>query len=72
MHVFAVFLNFREALLKMLVTPLLAELEWQRFDDLLDQRNLAAMHRILQLDRPPAGLKERVNYRGTVSDRVTP
>ena len=53
------------------VTPLMAELEWQSFDDLLDQRDLAAMHRILHSDRSPAGLKERVNYRGNVSGRVT-
>lgn len=53
------------------VTPLLTELGWQRFDDLLNQRDLAAMHMILHSPRSPVCLRERVTYRETVSSRVT-
>ena len=52
-------------------TPLLAELEWRRFEALLDQRDLAAVHRILHSARSPACLKKRVIYRSAVSTRAT-
>ena len=53
------------------VTPLLAELNWPQFDDLLNRRDLAAMQLILHSDRTPVCLRKRVTYRENVSSRVT-
>ena len=49
----------------------LAELERRRSEALLDQRDLAAVHRILHSARSPACLKERVIYRSAVSTGAT-
>ena len=53
------------------VTPLLVELDWPKFEHLLDQRDLAAIRHILYSPKSPICLKERVLYRAGVSSRST-
>ena len=53
------------------VSPVLSQLEWFKLDELLVERDMAAMHRILYAANAPVSLRARVLYRSTVSTRTT-
>ena len=53
------------------VSPLLAELEWSKFDELLHQRDLAMLNKIMLSPYSSTSLKKCFRYRRSVSCRIT-
>ena len=53
------------------VTPVLTQLEWPKLDELLVERDIAAVHRILFAPIAPVALRTRLPYRSAVSSRST-
>ena len=53
------------------VTPLLRELKWPSIDDLIAERDMGLVHRLLTSEHAPVSLRERMIFREDVSVRST-
>ena len=53
------------------VSPMMRELKWPKVDELVAENDLKIMHWLLFHDQAPASLRQRVTYRGNVSERET-
>ena len=52
-------------------TPVLRGLKWPKVEELVAERDLVMVHRLLYDDNAPACLRNLMSYRGEVSSRET-